>query len=79
MTIWSIAVYLLLPFVLFNLVWRGIRYPAYWFRWPERFGYLEPMRGQRVIWVHAVSVGEVRSAAELVNELADRYPRQHSS
>ncbi len=75
MTIWSIAVYLLLPFVLFNLVWRGVRYPAYWFRWPERFGYLEPMRGQRVIWVHAVSVGEVRSAAELVNELADRYPR----
>ncbi len=74
MTIWSIAVYFLLPFVLFNLVWRGIRYPAYWFRWPERFGYLESMQGQRVIWVHAVSVGEVRSAAELVNELADRYP-----
>jgi len=75
MTIWSIAVYFLLPFVIFNLLWRGIRYPAYWFRWPERFGYLEPMQGQRVIWVHAVSVGEVRSAAELVNELADRFPR----
>ncbi len=75
MTIWSVAVYLLLPFVLFNLFWRGIRYPAYWLRWAERFGYLESMRGQRVIWVHAVSVGEVRSAAELVNELADRYPR----
>ena len=75
MTIWSIAVYLLLPFVIFNLLWRGIRYPAYWFRWPERFGYLESMQGQRVIWVHAVSVGEVRSAAELVNELADRFPR----
>ena len=75
MTIWSIAVYFLLPFVIFNLLWRGIRYPAYWFRWPERFGYLESMQGQRVIWVHAVSVGEVRSAAELVNELADRFPR----
>ncbi len=75
MTIWSIAVYLLLPFVIFNLLWRGIRYPAYWFRWSERFGYLESMQGQRVIWVHAVSVGEVRSAAELVNELADRFPR----
>jgi len=75
MTIWSIAVYFLLPFVIFNLLWRGIRYPAYWFRWPERFGYLEAMHGQRVIWVHAVSVGEVRSAAELVNELADRFPR----
>lgn len=75
MTIWSVIVYFLLPFVLFNLLWRGIRYPAYWLRWPERFGYVESMQGQRVIWVHAVSVGEVRSAAELVNELADRYPR----
>jgi 3-deoxy-D-manno-octulosonic-acid transferase len=75
MTIWSAAVYLLLPFVVFNLFWRGIRYPAYWFRWPERFGYLKPMHGQRVIWVHAVSVGEVRSSAELIDELAGRFPR----
>jgi 3-deoxy-D-manno-octulosonic-acid transferase len=75
MSIWSIAAYLLLPFALLNLIWRGIRYPAYWRRWPERFGYLEPMRGTPVIWVHAVSVGEVRSSAELVNALADKYPR----
>jgi len=75
MSIWSIAAYLLLPFALLNLVWRGIRYPAYWRRWPERFGYLEPMPGKRVIWVHAVSVGEVRSSAELVNALAQQYPR----
>lgn len=75
MTLWSIAVYCLLPFVLFNLVWRGIRYPAYWFRWPERFGYVASMRDRHVIWVHAVSVGEVRSSAELVNQLAQRYPQ----
>ncbi|MFL2546937.1 MAG: lipid IV(A) 3-deoxy-D-manno-octulosonic acid transferase [Candidatus Rariloculaceae bacterium] len=75
MTIWSVAAYLLLPFVVLNLFWRGIRYPAYWFRWPERFGYLEPMHGQKVIWVHAVSVGEVRSSVELINELAERFPR----
>lgn len=75
MTIWPVAVYLLLPFVIINLFWRGIHYPAYWFRWPERFGYLESMRGQRVIWVHAVSVGEVRSSAELIDELTTRFPR----
>jgi 3-deoxy-D-manno-octulosonic-acid transferase len=74
MTIWPVAVYLLLPFVIINLFWRGIHYPAYWFRWPERFGYLESMRGQRVIWVHAVSVGEVRSSAELIDELTTRFP-----
>jgi 3-deoxy-D-manno-octulosonic-acid transferase len=75
MSIWSIVAHLLLPFALLNLIWRGIRYPAYWRRWPERFGYLEPMQGKRVIWVHAVSVGEVRSSAELVNALTEQYPR----
>jgi 3-deoxy-D-manno-octulosonic-acid transferase len=56
------------------LVWRGIRYPAYWRRWPERFGYLRPMPHERVIWVHAVSVGEVRSAAELISRLSTIFP-----
>ena len=74
MTLWSIAAYCFLPWVLLNLLWRGVRYPAYWMRWPERFGFVESMRSKRVIWVHAVSVGEVRSAAELVNELEARYP-----
>ena len=34
-----------------------------------------PLRGLRTIWVHAVSVGEVRSAAPLILALADRYPQ----
>jgi 3-deoxy-D-manno-octulosonic-acid transferase len=72
--LWRIIVYLLLPYALGNLVWRGLRYPAYWHRWPERFGFVAPSDGARVIWVHAVSVGEVRSAAPLVAELVARYP-----
>jgi 3-deoxy-D-manno-octulosonic-acid transferase len=72
--IWSIIVYLLLPYVLGNLVWRGLRYPAYWHRWPERFGFVASLAPQRTIWVHAVSVGEVRSAAPLVAALLERYP-----
>jgi 3-deoxy-D-manno-octulosonic-acid transferase len=72
--IWSIAVYLLLPYVFGNLVWRGLRYPAYWHRWPERFGFVARLAPQRTIWVHAVSVGEVRSAAPLVAALLERYP-----
>ena len=71
---WSLAVYLLLPYALFNLVRRGLRYPAYWSRWPERFGYGASFEGGRSIWIHAVSVGEVRSAAELVRALGRRYP-----
>ena len=74
MRLWRFVVYLLLPYALGNLIWRGLRYPAYWHRWPERFGYVAPLRGQRTLWVHAVSVGEVRSAAPLVSALVERYP-----
>jgi len=73
-TVWSIVIYFLLPYAMLNLAWRGLRYPAYWARWSERFGYLPPMGTRKSIWVHAVSVGEVRSASELVNSLAKRYP-----
>ena len=74
MGIWRIVVYLLLPYALGNLIWRGLRYRAYWHRWPERFGFVPSLRGRRVLWVHAVSVGEVRSAAPLVAALVERYP-----
>jgi 3-deoxy-D-manno-octulosonic-acid transferase len=71
--IWRVAVYLLLPYALGNLVLRALRYPQYWQRWPERFGFVERVAG-RAIWIHAVSVGEVRSAAALIEALAARYP-----
>ena len=75
MTLWSIAAYLLLPYAFLNLAWRGLRYPAYWRRWPERFGFVERLAPRRTIWLHAVSVGEVRSAVALIAALAERYPR----
>ena len=75
MTVWSIVVYLLVPYALGNLIWRGLRYPAYWHRWPERFGFVTPMTGVRALWVHAVSVGEVRSAAALVEAIEQRLPQ----
>jgi len=75
LAIWRIVVYLLLPYALGNLVWRALRYPAYWHRWPERFGFVKPLTGLRTIWLHAVSVGEVRSAAPLVAALVERYPK----
>jgi 3-deoxy-D-manno-octulosonic-acid transferase len=73
--LWSVAAYLLLPYALGSLVWRGLRYRAYWLRWPERFGFVDRVSARRVIWVHAVSVGEVRSAAALIEALARRFPR----
>jgi 3-deoxy-D-manno-octulosonic-acid transferase len=75
MTLWSVASYLLLPYAVANLAWRGLRYPAYWHRWPERFGFVTPLGVRRSVWVHAVSVGEVRSAAALIDALVERYPQ----
>jgi len=65
---------LLFPYVLLRLLWRGLRNPDYWRRIPERFGFIDPLPTPRVIWIHAVSVGEVRAALPLVRELTARYP-----
>ena len=72
--VWSMALYFLLPYALFHLLRRGMSYPAYWSRWPERFGYCASTPGGKSIWIHAVSVGEVRTASHLVDSLARRYP-----
>jgi 3-deoxy-D-manno-octulosonic-acid transferase len=62
--------YLFLPLILVRLVLRGFKNPAYWRRWLERFGYI-PVSGPVDLWLHAVSVGEARAAAPIVNALLD--------
>ncbi len=64
-----------LPFIVLRLSWRGFRAPAYWRRWPERFGNT-PIRNHsgNIIWLHAVSVGEVEATRPLVNALKATYP-----
>jgi 3-deoxy-D-manno-octulosonic-acid transferase len=71
---WAAVSYLLLPYAIASLLWRGFRYAPYWNRWPERFGFVRRPAAERIIWVHAVSVGEVRSAAALIMRLDERYP-----
>lgn len=72
--IYSFILYLLTPLVLIRLVWRGLRAPAYWKRWGERFGFVPALDDRPRIWVHAVSVGEVQAAAPMVAALLERYP-----
>ena len=63
------------PFVFLRLAWRARRQPGYLERWRERLGgYDEVPPGPR-IWIHAVSLGETRAAAPLVDALSARYPR----
>jgi 3-deoxy-D-manno-octulosonic-acid transferase len=72
--LYTILLYLLAPLVLLRLAWRGLRAPDYWRRWPERFGVIAPALGERVVWIHAVSVGEVQAAEPVVRALLEEHP-----
>jgi len=60
--------------LLLRLLVRGLRNPAYWQRWGERFGYLGDHIASIQLWIHAVSVGEVRAATPLVNAILRDFP-----
>lgn len=72
--VYTILLYLLTPIVLIRLGLRGLHNRAYWRRWRERFGFAPPMQIPGVIWLHAVSVGEVNALAPLIEKLLARHP-----
>jgi 3-deoxy-D-manno-octulosonic-acid transferase len=72
--LYSLILTLLIPVYFLRIYWRGFKAPAYRERWLERLGIFESPIEQSVIWVHAVSVGEVQAVAQLIGRLLDRYP-----
>jgi len=62
------------PFILARLAWRARRQHGYVERIGQRFGRHDPVREARRIWIHAVSVGETRAAAPIVEALRERHP-----
>lgn len=74
--VYSLILYLLLPFTPFRLLWRGLRQPEYRHHWGERYGFYKIGPGSRPrIWLHCVSLGETRAAAPLVQALLAQYPQ----
>ena len=72
--LWSALWTFGLPLILVYLWRRGRKDPAYTAHLAERFGrYPAPLPG--AVWVHAVSLGEVRSAVPLIRALLDRGER----
>ncbi len=68
---------LAIPFGLISLCLRGFKNPDYWSRWSERFGSAsEEVRSNAPydLWVHAVSVGEARASAPLIQRLIKEKP-----
>lgn len=71
---WSSALRLALPFVFLRLWWRGRREPGYRLAWGERLGLSGPAIAPGAIWIHAVSLGETRAAATLIDALRSLRP-----
>jgi 3-deoxy-D-manno-octulosonic-acid transferase len=72
--LYTIGLRLALPFILLRLWWRGRREPGYREGVTERFGIYTGRQPEKVLWVHAVSVGEARAAAPLVRALKALLP-----
>jgi 3-deoxy-D-manno-octulosonic-acid transferase len=72
--LYTLVVYFLAPFVLLRLFWLGTKNSTYRSRWRERFGFLSwDEIDKPIIWIHAVSVGEVNAATPIINHLLDQY------
>jgi 3-deoxy-D-manno-octulosonic-acid transferase len=62
------------PLILLRLLWRGFRQLGYWQHLGERFGHYHGPALKGTIWVHAVSVGEMRATKPLVTQLRAAFP-----
>lgn len=72
---YSIILYAITPIFFLRLLIRGRKAPAYLRRWNERLAlYPKAPFDKRVIWIHAVSVGEVEAAIPLIKRLRSEFP-----
>jgi 3-deoxy-D-manno-octulosonic-acid transferase len=75
--LYSLALWLAQPFLRRKLAKRSVEEPGYGVAVEERFGRYTsaPVGGQElIVWIHAVSLGETRTAALLIAGLRARLP-----
>lgn len=74
--LYSLAMVLAQPLLRRKLARRGQQEPGYLAAVEERFGhYTQPAEtSSELVWVHAVSLGETRTAAMLLKALRTQYP-----
>ena len=72
---YTLILYLISPFLILRLMWKGRALPAYRARIKERFS-LNKHGGKPVaVWLHAVSLGEVVAATPLVEHFLQNNTR----
>lgn len=79
---YTVASLLVLPGLVWHLLWRGLRQREYWKHWQERFFGAAPQAfgnwhadltdKDHLLWIHAVSVGETRAAEPLIRRWLDQ-------
>ena len=74
--IYTVLLYFLIPVYFIRLLIRGASNKDYLFRWNERLGLgkLIPSKNKKIIWIHAVSVGEVNASIPLLRKLMEQLP-----
>ena len=72
-TLYRLALLLAAPLIPLRLLWRGRRERGYLQHWGERLA-LGPAPVAGALWIHAVSVGEMRAAQPLIAALRDAHP-----
>ena len=70
---YSLLFYLVQPLVWLRLLWRARKQPEYLRHLGERYGFHSHAVPSRLLWLHAVSVGETRAAEPLIKALLDEY------
>jgi 3-deoxy-D-manno-octulosonic-acid transferase len=71
--LYTVFLRLALPFLLARLWWRGRSEPRYRHAVAERLGIYSGEVPERVVWLHAVSVGEARAAEPLARALMKEH------
>ena len=75
--IYSLLISLFSPIFVLRLMAKGVNEPGYRRQWWRRFALGMPSRvrsGDGLIWVHAVSVGELLAVAPLVQRMLQEWP-----
>ena len=75
--LYALLFYVAQPLVWMRLLWRARKQPEYLQHLGERYGFHSGRAPERLLWLHAVSVGETRAAEPLIKALLDAYPDHH--
>ena len=72
--IYTLILYLAAPLIVLRLMWRARRQREYLHHLGERFGFYGQAVPKKLIWIHAVSVGETRAVEPLIDALREKWP-----